>query len=295
MADVVEDDYLTGLLYAELGRIYRFYYDFPKSLEVYQKAAECYERIGKIRYRNYMWLNQSSVCRNMNRNDESERLLRMALESARKEKDEALMKSCLGSLVMLYIKQERMPEAKDMYEKELKPLVGEDYGSSSFMGALAKMYASEKDWTQAQRCVERGWMRTVNRKDSVNVYLCSSAVRNASGEVQSAYQELLSGVKLQNNVTRQVLQQPVLTAQHDLLLEKLEFETYRLRMEKQLRILYVLFFGLLLAMVVFLLRHMLKTEKEKARRTIDALNREMFATGQGKPEESGCFAERFGG
>lgn len=48
-------------------------------------------------------------------------------------------------------------------------------------------------------------------------------------------------------------------------------------------------------MVVFLLRHMLKTEKEKARRTIDALNREMFATGQEKPEESGCFAERFGG
>ena len=117
-----------------------------------------------------------------------------------------------------------MTEAKDMYEMELKPLAGEDYGSSSFMGALAKMYASEKDWTQAQRCVERGWKRAVNRKDSVNVYLYSSAIRNASGEVQSAYQELLRGVKLQNNVTRQALQQPVLTAQRDYLLEKLEFE-----------------------------------------------------------------------
>ncbi|MBQ8442899.1 MAG: hypothetical protein IJX29_06015, partial [Bacteroides sp.] len=57
LADVVGDDYLSGLLYAELGSIYRIYYDYPKSLEAYQKAAECYERAGKIRHRNYMWLN----------------------------------------------------------------------------------------------------------------------------------------------------------------------------------------------------------------------------------------------
>ena len=276
LADEVDDDYLVGLLYAELGRIYRLYYDYPKSLEAYQKAAECYERVGKIHHRNYMWLNQSSACRNMNHNDESERLLRMTLESAREEQDKLLIKSCLGNLVMLYIKQERMPEAKDMYEKELKPLAGESYGSSSLMVALAKMYASEQDWTQAQRCVERGWERAVSRKDSVNVYLYSSAVRNASGEVQSAYRELLKGVELQNSVTRQALQQPVLTAQRDYLSEKLEFEAYRLRMEKQLRVLYVLFFGLLLTMVVLLLHHKLKKEKEKARRTIDALNREML-------------------
>ena len=276
LADEVGDDYLVGLLYSELGRIYRLYYDYPKSLEAHRKAAECYERAGKIRHRNYMWLNQSSACRNMNHNDESERLLRMTLESAREEQDKLLMKSCLGNLVMLYIEQERMPEAKDMYEKELKPLAGESYGSSSFMVALAKMYASEQDWTQAQRCVERGWERAVSRKDSVNVYLYSSAVRNASGEVQSAYRELLKGVDLQNSVTRQALQQPVLTAQRDYLSEKLEFEAYRLRMEKQLRVLYVLFFGLLLTMVVLLLHHKLKKEKEKARRTIDALNREML-------------------
>ena len=275
LADEVGNSYLSGLLYAELGRIYRLYYDYPKSLEAYQKAAECYERAGKIRHRNYMWLNQSDVCRNMNRNDESERLLRITLESAEKEQDKSLMESSMGSLVMLYIKQERMSEAKDLYEKELKPLAGEGYGSSSFMGALSKMYASEQDWEQAQRCIERGWQRAVSRKDSINVYLYSSPIRKALGEVQSAYQELMKGVELQNDVTRQALQQPVLTTQRDHLTEKLEFEAYRLSMEKQLRVLYIFFFVLLLAVVVLLLRHKLKKEKEKARRTIDALNWEM--------------------
>ena len=85
LADEVGDDYLSGLLYAEMGRIYRLYYDYPKSLEAYQKAADCYERAGKIRHRNYMWYNQSTVYRNMNRYDESGQLLRMVLLLAKKE------------------------------------------------------------------------------------------------------------------------------------------------------------------------------------------------------------------
>ena len=35
LADEVGDDYLVGLLYSELGRIYNIYYDYPKSLEAY--------------------------------------------------------------------------------------------------------------------------------------------------------------------------------------------------------------------------------------------------------------------
>ena len=87
LADEVGDDYLSGLLYAEMGRIYRLYYDYPKSLEAYQKAADCYERAGKIRHRNYMWYNQSTVCRNMNRYDESGQLLRTVLLLAKKKED----------------------------------------------------------------------------------------------------------------------------------------------------------------------------------------------------------------
>ena len=113
LAGEVGDDYLAGLLYAELGRIYRLYYDYPKSLEAHQKAAECYERAGKIRHRNYMWLNQALVFRNLNRFDESEQLLRMALESAQKGGDRTLVKTCMGSLVMLYIEEKQMQKAQD--------------------------------------------------------------------------------------------------------------------------------------------------------------------------------------
>ena len=275
LADEVGDDYLAGLLYAELGRIYRLYYDYPKSLEAYQKAAECYERAGKIRHRNYMWLNQGLVYRNLDRFDESERLLRMVLESAQEKGDNTLVKSSMGSLVLLYIEENRMQEAQELYVA-LESVAGINYGSASFMGKLAQMYASKDGYVEALDLLERGWAYAEERMDSVNLYISSSALLAKQGKNDLAYQELLKGATLQNKEAKQTLQQPVLTAQRDYLSEKLEFEAYKLRMEKRLRILYILLFSLAIVMVVYILSRKLKKEKEKARKTIDELNHEIL-------------------
>ena len=261
LVDEVEDDYLAGLLYAELGRIYRLYYDYPKSLEAHQKAAEYYERAGKIRHRNYMWYNQSLVCRNMDQNDESERLLRMTLASAKGEKDTALVGLCMGDLVMLCIEEERVMEAQVLYA-EFELVVDEDLTSSSFLSKLSKMYLFEKDYIRAKQCVESGWKCAINRRDSINMFFASAEIMSVSGKVKEAYQELMRGVALQNDEARQALQQPVLTAQRDYLSEKLEFETYRIQVEKQLRVLYILFFTILLTVVAFVLCRKLKKKKK---------------------------------
>ena len=275
LADEVGDDYLVGLLYSELGRIYDIYYDYPKSLEAHQKAAECYERGGKIRHRNYMWYNQSNVYRNLNRYDESERLLRVALNSAQKEGDNTLVKSCMGSLLMLYIEGKQMQKAQEIYT-ELESIVDSHYGSAAFQGILSQLYASKEKYTEALAFIERGWACAEERMDSVNLYISSSALLARQGKSDLAYQELLKGVTLQNQEAKQTLQQPILTAQRDYLSERLEFEAYKLRMEKRLRLLYILLFSLVIVMVVYVLSRKLKKEKEKARKTIDELNCEIL-------------------
>jgi methyl-accepting chemotaxis protein len=269
LVDEVGDDYLAGLLYAELGRIYRLYYDYPKSLDAHQKAAECYERAGKIRHRNYIWYNQSNVCRNLNDYEESERLLRMTLEAAKQEEDKSLVKLCLASLMMQYVEQGRISTAKESYQ-ELLPLVGEEYGSAYFMGQIAKIHLSEKDYSRARQSLEKGWERAKTRIDSVTLYFSSSELLGALGKEKVAYDELMKGVALQNDEAHQALQQPVLTAQRDYLSEKLEFEAYRLYVEKKLRVLYVLILILLLLVVAFV--SYLKLKKKKA--TIDRLGKE---------------------
>ncbi|MBQ8265545.1 MAG: hypothetical protein IJY95_02950 [Bacteroides sp.] len=275
LADAVGDDYLSGLLYAELGRIYRLYYDYPKSLEAYQMAAECYERAGKIRHRNYMWYNQSSIYRNINEYGNSERMLWLALEAGKIENDNSLIILCLGDLVVMYVEKEQMSVAKEFY-REMELLIGEDYGSAYFMGQMAKMHISEKDYYRARLNIEKGWRNARNRIDSVGLYFSSAELFSSLGEDKKAYQELLKGVSLQTEEAQQALQQPVLTVQRDYLSEKLEFEAYRLQMETRLRILYILLYSLVVIVVVYVLCRKLKREKEKARKTIDELNNEIL-------------------
>ena len=274
LVEEVGDDYLSGLLYSEMGRIYRLYYDYPKSLEAHQKAAEYYERAGKIRHRNYMWLNQGSIYREMNKDDEGEGMLKIVLESARSEGDDTLIKSCLGDLVMLYIKLGKMEEAHMLYE-QWKSIEGAHSASSSFMAELSSMFAIKKDFIQAEVCLKQGWERVVNRIDSINLCLSTAEMYYFQGREKEAYNELLKGVTWQTEEIRQALEQPILTVQRDYLSDRLEFETYKLRVEKHLRVLYILFFVVLLAVVVYVLFRKLEKEKEKARKTIDELNEEM--------------------
>lgn len=284
LVDEVGDDYLSGLLYSEMGRIYEIYYDFPKSLEAYQKAAECYERVGKIRHRNYMWLNQSLNYRNLREYDECEHLLKMALESAIKEDDSELLKSCFGDLIMLYVNQSRLIEAKELYEK-LKVLTDFRYDSSSFMGKLAKMYALEGKLSQAMELIVEGWKQAENKTDSANLFIAAAEVYSLQGKGEAAYRELLKGVVCQNEDAYQALRHPVLTAQRDYLSDKLEFEAYKLRTEKHLRVLYIIVFSLLLVAVVWILLRKLKVTKENARKTIDGLHAEMLRKDKESREE----------
>ena len=275
LADAVGDDYLSGLLYAELGRIYDIYYDYPKSLEAYQKAASCYERARKIRHRNYMWLNQGNVFRNMNEYGESESLLLQALASGKANADSAMIRLSMGTMVMLYIERKEMEKA-DSLLGEFKPFINGTFGSSSFVVRLAQMYLSVGNFDKAEHYLSEGWMRVTNQTDSVSLYVVSAELHSLKGKGEMAYRELLKAVVLQNEDTQQALQQPVLTVQRDYLSEKLEFEAYKLRMEKRLRLLYILLFSLVIVMVVYVLSRKLKKEKEKARKTIDELNCEIL-------------------
>ena len=275
LADEVGDDYLAGLLYSELGRIYDIYYDYPKSLEAYQKSAECYERAGKIRHRNYIWYNQSNVCRNLNDYKESERLLQMALAAGKEGRDSSLIRLSLGTLVMQYVEQEQMMKADSLYN-EICYFINKDFASSSFYQRLSLMFLSFGNLTEAEQFIKKAWSRASSRLDSIGLYIASADLYSLKGNGERAYRELQKGVVMQTREAQKALQQPILTVQRDYLSEKLEFEAYRLRMEKHLRMLYLLFFSLLLVVVVLFLSRKLKKEKEKARSTIEGLNREML-------------------
>lgn len=273
LADAVNDGYLQGLLYAEMGRIYRLCYDYSKSLEAYQKATEKYEQAGKIRHRNYMWLNESLNYRNLNQYVTSEQILQKALTSAKENQDFVLVNSCLGDLVLLYIEQSKMEQALKCYE-ELKQQNVINVPSAYLLSKVAELYVSEGKFEEAKACVEQGWKQVTNQLDSINLFISSSHILSAIGNEKEAYQILQKGMSLQVKEAHQALSQPVLTAQRDFLAEKLELEAYQLRLEKQYKLLSILFLLMLLAVTAYVFIRIFKRYKKKSLQTIRFLQNE---------------------
>ena len=199
----------------------------------------------------------------------------MALAAGKEGRDSSLIRLSLGTLVMQYVEQKEMEKAISLYN-ELKSYIDENFGSSVFLARLAQMFLSFGNLTEAEQFIKKAWSRASSRLDSIGLYIASADLYSLKGNGERAYRELQKGVVMQTREAQKALQQPILTVQRDYLSEKLEFEAYRLRMEKHLRMLYLLFFSLLLVVVVLFLSRKLKKEKEKARSTIEGLNREML-------------------
>ena len=265
----LQDDYYAGLLYSQLGSIYRNYYDFPKSLEAYQKAEVYYKNAGKDYHRLFAMTDQSDVYRNLNEYNKSDSLLQTVLVEAERINNHSLIDYVLGNLTMQYVEQERIQEAKYIYEKLLNQY-GVENKTSSFMVSVAKIHLHENDIHNAEQLLAEAWKRAGTSNDSIDCHLAASQLYKVKGQFANAMQEQEAGILMQNRIITKNLEQPILTIQRDYLSEKLKSESYRLYLERLLRILSVLFLLSLLLVVVVVFYRKLKKKKV----TIDKLGKE---------------------
>lgn len=73
------DNYIAGLIYTQMGDIYKHYCDYTKSFEAYSKSRDHYEKAGLIRHRNYALLEMGKVCLHTHDTDKGIDILNKAL------------------------------------------------------------------------------------------------------------------------------------------------------------------------------------------------------------------------
>ena len=93
--ETLGDDYAVGLLYRQMGYIYREYYDYAKALECYQQATHYFERAGKHQHKLWGMLNQSAVYDTMGQKEKAYDILCDILSEAKQRGDTSLIKYSL--------------------------------------------------------------------------------------------------------------------------------------------------------------------------------------------------------
>ena len=102
LCEDVNDGYLLGLLYTQMGDIYKNYYDYPRSLEMFQKATACYEQAGKDLHYLYALVDQANVYKNMGKNEDSYQQLWVVLNDGKQNGFHKLVELCLTIAILMH-------------------------------------------------------------------------------------------------------------------------------------------------------------------------------------------------
>ena len=263
LVDELGDDYAAGLLYNQMGTIYRNYYDFPKALESYRLSTEHYHKADKPLHKLYGMLSQSAIYKSMKKETDSFRILYNTLMEAKETNQTSVIKHCLGDLIMLCLNMDKQEEAVSFYN-ELINHYSIERMTSSFYASLGLLMAREKNVEKSQLYINKAWERARTQSDSVHLYYISSQVEQLFSSYQEAYSDLEQSITLQNRSVREALQQPVLTAQKNFLKQELQHKEYRLRMEKYIRLLgFTILLLVTIIIIAFFRKRFQKSLKEK--------------------------------
>ena len=250
LVDELGDDYAAGLLYKQIGLVYKSYYDFPKSLQAHQQAIEHFTKANKPIHKIQTQLTLSSVYRNLDEEEKCYKVLQSALIESQELNNQSLIKSCITNLIAVCIDLEKWEEATQWYQ-EYQKNNGRDYPTIAFYSYIALLHAKNRNFKDAFMLLDESWKNDKNLQDSINLYYAESQVHQMNGSWEEAYRSMEKSVSHQNRVIRKSLQQPVLTTQNNYLNQELEFKAYKLRIEKILRTISISLISFIAVVTVF--------------------------------------------
>ena len=255
--DELGDEYSVGLLYKQIGYIYRSYYDFPKSLHAYQQAINSFAKSNRPLHKIQTMLSLSDIYRNMNEGETSYEVLETALAESKELNNQSLIKSCISNLIVVCIDMGKWEEATRWYQEYIKNDSNNESMTIPFKTYIAQLHAKNKNFEEAFRHLNDGWNKALNLQDSINLYHAESQVHLMNASWEEAYRSMEKSITSQNRIIRETLEQPVLTAQKNYLDQELAFKAYKLRMEKTLRIISISFISVIALIIIFLVRRRL--------------------------------------
>lgn len=169
------DNYIAGLIYTQMGDIYKHYCDYTKSFEAYSKSRDHYEKAGLIQHRNYALLDMGTACLNTHDTEIGIQTLKTALTEAEKCSDSTLIKLCLCELMILYDSNSEYIKALETANTLLLNFNNYLY-NTDVIGCIAHVYSANNLQHNAVKYLEYGWKLAKNTIDSTTMYYHSARV-----------------------------------------------------------------------------------------------------------------------
>ena len=250
----LNDGYLAGLLYVQVGNIYRAFHEYNKSLEAYKSAYYHYSTVGLEPHMSYALLDIGIAYWNVANTTIAEEYIIKSLRLAESLNDEYLERICYENLVVLYDEIDEIEKCKTMVA-----ILNDRFDRSLFSSVCLASMANHNARTQNIEFVDRflaeAWGKAYNKSDSIALYFQSANIMKTIGNVDKALKYFEDGIILQNDKLHIAMQQPIVSIQKDYFQSEAEYNSYRLKKNLQIYLALSIIVLLILLIVFMYMRH----------------------------------------
>ena len=222
--DEVNAPYPVGLLYAQMGVLYGYDYDYKQALTYTEKSLQCYEAADKERLQIIAKRNIGQFYLNMEDGMQAESLFNEILMWGKANDDKTIISSALNLLLHLY-DATGDTEALDLLLKDYS--IDNIFQSPSGYGIVAHYHARKGNKVAAKESLNRAWEVSVTAADTAMLWHKSYQVNKALSSPYEALQDHEQLLEHQDSVIRITLQQPLIASQLDHYQSRLQVEELR--------------------------------------------------------------------
>lgn len=252
------DENLSGLLYVQIGNIYRDFHEYNKSLEAYKSAYYHYSIVGLEPHMSYALLDIGIAYWNIANTTIAEEYIIKSLRLAESMNDEYLERICYENLVVLYDEIDEIEKCKTMVAI-LNDRFDRSLFSSVCLASMANHYARTQNLEHSDSFLAEAWQRAHNKSDSIALYFQSANIMKTIGNVDKALNYFEDGIILQNDKLHIAMQQPIVSIQKDYFQSEAEYNSYRLKKNLQIYItLSIIVFLILLIVFMYMIINLLR-------------------------------------
>lgn len=261
-AEKQEDHYLLGLIHTQIGNIHDLYYNYPSSIEAYNKAYKHYCQTTNKAHQQYALFDLVNAYSSAMQYDRGFEVLSKQLNDPDIVADTSFYASCLSQQALIYYSRGQYSQAKDVILS-----IPNNHGARLSLSEdliLAHIYALENkpDSTELYLNAARACATSVTEKASI--VFTESKINECTKNYVKAFKNLEWCMNIQDSIARLSLNQSVTSAQRDYYENQSKFVAYKLKMNHLYLLLIVIIAVLLVIGLILYFVHMRKMKELEA-------------------------------
>ena len=229
LIDKIDDEFIKGLLYAQLGMLHQKYYDYPGSMEAYKKAQHHYSVSGKNAHVYFTKLNIGELHQELKEYSSSEILLTEVLTWAYDNHYNQLCQEALEFLILLYNETNQDDKVRKLIDSKYSKICNE---SLQLVHCYAYELAKTENGLSSLNLIKESNALLQNVSDSISHLYYLYRIQKQLGQYEEALSNHEQLIHLQDANTFSALKQPLLNIKNGYLQAENRYMQLKVKMHK---------------------------------------------------------------